>query len=145
MFFVLTGSLAMLMAGTSYGWPSTVIKRLSDPKNEYHLTLAQSSLMVSIISFAEISSPIPSGYLANKIGRKYTLLMAVPLYIVSWILTVTVKHVYSLYAMRILQGMGVGIVCTVVPLYLGEIAAPQIRGFIGTMSNVCLLYTSRCV
>ena len=70
----------MMMVGTSYGWPSTVLKRLQDPADEYHLSLAQSSLMVSVISFGEISSPIPSGYLANKIGRKYMLLMTCLLY-----------------------------------------------------------------
>ena len=108
----------MMMSGTSYGWTSAVLERLKDPANDFHLTLAESSLMVSIINFGELSSPIPSGYLADVIGRKYVLLLSAPVYIISWILVTTVKEVYALYAARILQGLGMGLVSTVVPLYL---------------------------
>lgn len=56
------------------------------------------------------------------------MLTSFPLAACSWVLIITTSSVTSLYAARFLQGMAMGVVFTVCPMYLAEIAEPRIRG-----------------
>ncbi|XP_054278042.1 facilitated trehalose transporter Tret1-like [Macrosteles quadrilineatus] len=125
-------SLSVLMAGTSYGWINPLLVRLLASDSELPMTADQSSWVVALIELGDLFSPLPAAYFVDTIGRKPLLLYTSPMYIVSWILVLTTRSLPILYFVRILQGFGMGIVYTVLPMYLGEIAEPKIRGAIST-------------
>lgn len=140
-----------MMAGTSMGWPSPVL-RIFKPnatdlfQNETYIQMssAQSSWVVSIIELGNLVTPIPFGFLVDYVGRKPCLLTTGPLYIISWVLVIFTKHVYVLYVVRFMQGLAMGIVFTVAPMYIGEIAGAKCRGalstfFIGMLNTGILL------
>lgn len=63
-----------------------------------------------------------SGALAGIIGRKWTLLLSgIPL-LIGWILVCVANSIAYIYAARIIWGLAVGQLFTVVPMYVGEIA-----------------------
>ncbi|XP_039290142.1 facilitated trehalose transporter Tret1 [Nilaparvata lugens] len=138
------GSLTAMMAGTSYGWITPILIGLLGPKSEVPMTNDQSSWIISFIELGNLFSPIPAGLLVDRWGRKPCLLITGPIYIASWVLVFTTRSVNVLYLVRILQGMGMGIVYTVLPMYLGEIASPEIRGalstFLDAMCNTGILF-----
>lgn len=89
------------------------------------------------------ASPIPAAYLADRIGTKKTLLLASVPYIIGWILVMFAGNVPTIYASRLISGLGYGIAYTTAPMYLGEIASDDVRGAMATlitvMSKVSLL------
>lgn len=69
--------------------------------------------------------------LADKIGRKATLLsIAVP-YTLSIVLTATARNIYLFYIARLLFGLGDACIISTLPSYIGEVAVPEVRGFWG--------------
>ncbi|KAL1117428.1 hypothetical protein AAG570_004754 [Ranatra chinensis] len=84
--------------------------------------------MISLIEIGNLFTPIPVGFLVNKLGRKPLLLSIGPVYVATWILVIFVRTVEMLYLMRIVQGLALGVTFTVLPMYLSEIARADIRG-----------------
>ncbi|XP_026319446.1 facilitated trehalose transporter Tret1-like isoform X2 [Hyposmocoma kahamanoa] len=78
-------------------------------------------------------TPVPSAYMADKFGRKTSLLLGALPFIIGWILIITARSVLFLYISRIFSGLGYGIVYTVAPMYTGEIATNEVRGALSTM------------
>lgn len=89
--------------------------------------------------------PLMAGFLAERYGRKRTLLFAVAPYLIGWILTASAQHVVQLYAARIVLGIALGFAFTVVPMYCGEIAETSVRGALGSFlqlfCTIGLLYS----
>lgn len=70
-----------------------------------------------------------------SIGRKSTLLIgAVPL-LTGWIVIALAENVTSLFIGRIFFGFSYGFTFTALPVYLGEIASVNIRGFLSAMPS----------
>lgn len=92
----------------------------------------QSSWVVALIEFGNLFTSIPAGILTDIWGRKPLLLATAPVYILSWILVLTTRSVTILYFVRTIQGLAMGVVYTVLPMYLAEISSPRIRGALST-------------
>ncbi|CAH1725117.1 unnamed protein product [Aphis gossypii] len=128
-------SLSVMMAGTSLGWPSPVLAKLSNGGLTMVATNEQQSWMIAMLELGNLLSPIPFGLLVDKVGRKPCLLLTGPLYIVSWLMVLWSSTIGVLYWVRLLQGACIGIITTVAPIYIGEIAGDSIRGALSTFFN----------
>jgi MFS family permease len=73
---------------------------------------------------------VAGGPLADKIGRKLTLLIASLISIVGGALTAGSVHIAMLIVVRILQGSGLGALATLTPIYLSEASTPAKRGML---------------
>ncbi|XP_067006762.2 facilitated trehalose transporter Tret1 [Anabrus simplex] len=129
------GNMAALMVGSSMGWMSPTQTKLEAPDAFLPLTGDQLSWVGSLLALGTGLGPIPAGILADRIGRKWTLLgLAVP-FLLGWLLEGLAEACLSvelMYAGRLVQGIGNGAVFTVVPMYSGEIAEDSIRGALGS-------------
>lgn len=133
-----------MTAGCWLSWPAPAIKLLL--KGEYccNVTRSEISTMVSLMDFGNILSPIPAAYCMDIFGRKSTLYSTAFMYLFASAATFAATNVWYLYAARLSVGMAKGVAFAVVPIYLAEIASPQIRGalsamFIGLL-NIGLVY-----
>lgn len=124
-----------MMAGTSFGWPSPVLAKLANGKLTMVATNEQQSWMIALLELGNLLSPIPFGLLVDVVGRKPCLLLTGPLYIVSWLMVLCSQTIGVLYWVRLLQGACIGIITTVAPIYIGEIAGDGIRGALSTFFN----------
>lgn len=124
-----------MMAGTSFGWPSPVLAKLSSGQLVMAASHEQQSWMIALLELGNLLLPIPFGLLVDVVGRKPCLLLTGPLYIISWLMVLCSKTIGVLYWVRLLQGACIGIITTVVPIYIGEIAGDSIRGALSTFFN----------
>lgn len=133
MFFSVSACCSILVAGTCFGWVAPILQDLIGPNSEIAMTSSQSSWMISIIEVGNLISPIPAGILADKWGRKPFILATGPLYFLSWVIILCFHNFSALCIARIIQGVALGISITVVPMYIGEISSPKIRGSISSL------------
>lgn len=119
----------------SYAWVSPVLSRLTDPEGEIRATDEQISWIAVDIELGTLITPFIASYLMDKFGRKWPMLGCVPAMVLSWILVLTSRSVMLLYIKRIIDGMVIGIVATIFPIYLAEIATTRTRGTM-IISNV---------
>lgn len=113
------GSLSYITAGAAFAWPSPNLPKLLSGEAPLHLDVNEAS-WVSLFFLGNLISPIPSGYLADKIGRQKTWGWSGLLPIISWILVIFSVYVVGLYIARFLIGLHLGIISTVNPMYVGE-------------------------
>ncbi|KAG5887997.1 hypothetical protein JTB14_016621 [Gonioctena quinquepunctata] len=71
--------------------------------------------------------------IADRIGRKYTILIMAPVVFGCQIGIGYVRNVWYLSFLRMIIGITEGACYTALPMYLGEIASPDIRGFLSSL------------
>ncbi|XP_054787015.1 monosaccharide-sensing protein 2-like isoform X1 [Prosopis cineraria] len=74
-----------------------------------------------------------SGALSDSLGRRPMLIISALLYFVSSLVMLWSPNVYILLLARLLDGFGIGLAVTLVPLYISETAPPEIRGLLNTL------------
>lgn len=79
-----------------------------------------------------------TGFLCNRIGRKWAMLMLVLPFTLGWLLIIFTKNVEMLYAGRFFTGLASGSFCVSAPLYTTEISEADIRGGLGSFFQLFL-------
>ncbi|KAI9084330.1 hypothetical protein K1719_033672 [Acacia pycnantha] len=74
-----------------------------------------------------------SGALSDSLGRRPMLIISSVLYFISSLVMLWSPNVYILLLARLLDGFGIGLAVTLVPLYISETAPPEIRGLLNTL------------
>lgn len=74
-----------------------------------------------------------SGGIADWLGRRPMLIISSVLYFVSGLVMLWSPNVYILLLARLLDGLGIGLAVTLVPVYISETAPPEIRGSLNTL------------
>ncbi|PSN41054.1 Facilitated trehalose transporter Tret1 [Blattella germanica] len=115
-----SAALTFLIVGTGTTWPSPTYSKLKESLDS-EVTPSQWAWAISLVGVGGFITPLPTGYLMNRYGRKSLLLASVPFFLLSWILIIFA---------RTISGFGVGIVFSVCPVYLAEIAEDDIRGIL---------------
>lgn len=128
----------MAQSGMNLGWTSPVLPHLTrndsfipDLKNDSE----EVSWITSLMPLGAILGAVPSGKAADRIGRKLAIgITAIP-FLVCWVLLLLAplgSSIPVLYTARFIGGIGTGAACVLVPVYIGEVAEPSIRGTLGT-------------
>lgn len=137
--------LTVALAGLLFGYDTAVISGAEQSVQKYLIdSLGLGSfvhgLTVSSALIGCVIGGIISGYLANRIGRKKTLIIAAILFFISALgsaypellfftkdnPTMGLLFMFNWY--RILGGIGVGIGSAIAPVYISEITPEQSRG-----------------
>ena len=85
--------------------------------DEFHLNFFQEGLLVSILILGAVFGAFIGGILADKFGRRLTLFFVSILFLLGTTLVIGKIFLFFLFG-RFIQGIGVGIVSSVVPLYI---------------------------
>lgn len=120
--------LVVVATGTCFAWVTPILLTLLGPDSPVPMTSSQASWVISLVEFGNLFTPIPAGFLADTYGRKPLILATGPLYVLGWLVILRARSITIVCLARILQGFALGIVFTVVPMYLGEIPSPKFRG-----------------
>lgn len=122
-----SATLGAMVMGTILGWTS--------PANALLLSGVKFSISVddlksysSIFGIGAVIGALPAGKLSAMIGRRYSMVFFEIHIIIGWIFLTMANTSWMLLVGRILQGVGVGALCTVIPTYVAEISQPHIRG-----------------
>ncbi|XP_060645400.1 facilitated trehalose transporter Tret1-2 homolog isoform X1 [Drosophila nasuta] len=118
----------------------TDVTTTQPPQVESHfkLTVDEQSWVSSLLAIGAFLGALPTGYIADAIGRRYTALaMDVP-FILAWLSISFANSAGWLYFGRFLIGISTGSFCVVAPMYISEIAETSIRGTLGTLFQLLL-------
>nr|BAK00015.1 predicted protein [Hordeum vulgare subsp. vulgare] len=74
-----------------------------------------------------------SGPVSDWVGRRPMLILSSILYFLSGLIMLWSPNVYVLLLARLVDGFGIGLAVTLVPLYISETAPSEIRGRLNTL------------
>jgi MFS family permease len=116
-----------------YGYDQGVMASLLVMQNfEAHFpSLSGSTIQGWLVSALELGAwagALFNGYLADRISRKYSMLVAVQIFTLGTGLQTGAQNPAMLFAGRVIGGIGIGMFSMVIPLYQAEIAPPELRG-----------------
>lgn len=111
-----------------------MIKIIKD-KDNYDISEEEASYLPIIPPVIMAVASLFVSRLNDIIGRKTTLLLIALPYTTAWIISAFAKNIWMFYIFRVASGLGDACIFSSVPMYIGEIATPKVRGFWGnTMS-----------
>jgi MFS family permease len=129
-------AIAAAIGNLLQGWDNaTIAGSVLYIKKEFHLetepTVEGLIVAMSLIGATLITTC--SGPISDWLGRRPMLIISSICYFVSGIVMFWSPNVYVLLLARLLDGFGVGLTVTLVPLYISETAPPEIRGSLNTL------------
>ncbi|XP_075210687.1 facilitated trehalose transporter Tret1-like [Lycorma delicatula] len=127
-FIAFTVALTFAAAGMAYGWSAPVMVRLQSNDSDIRMTADEGSWVIASVEIGNMFTPIPSGFISDRFGKKPVIWSIIPMYLIGWGLLITTRSYKILILVRLILGMAMGIVGTICPLYLAEVAEPEIRG-----------------
>ncbi|XP_031834074.1 facilitated trehalose transporter Tret1-like isoform X2 [Nomia melanderi] len=137
---VMAGCLGFVM-----GWNSPSIVILMADDSPIAVTASAASTLVAVVALGHLVGPPLNIFLADKLGRKVTILISFSPLIVSWGLITIATSIWELYVARFIAGFATGLFVCVAPMYIGEISSPSTRGaansLIGIVYNTGILVT----
>ena len=126
----------MIGLGAADVWTSPALPHLESNESEIKVSSTEASWIASLLHVGAIFGYMLYPYMIDSIGRKNTLLLLIIPQLASWILTIFAKDVYSLYAARIICGLGYCAGYAVQGIYISEISSKSIRGILLLCSEV---------
>ena len=130
------------IGGFLFGYNTSVIAgtNLYIEEDFEDVTDFQKELIVSLTLLGAAIGSLLSGTFADKFGRKPAIYLADLLFIAGSLIMAFCPSIDVLIAGRFIVGLGVGIVATVIPVYLAEISEPSIRGSIVNLNSMCICF-----
>lgn len=155
--YILGITLVATLGGLLFGYDTAVISGAEKSLQKYLIesldlgAFAHGATVSSALIGCIIGGAI-SGLLANRLGRKYTLLLAGFLFFTSALgsgcpeflfftrgePTMGLLLMFNFY--RVWGGIGVGLVSAVSPTYIGEIAPAEIRGRLVSLNQFAIIF-----
>ncbi|WP_349618064.1 sugar porter family MFS transporter [Azotobacter salinestris] len=117
------------LGGFILGYDASVISGAIEPLTEYfRLSPLESGWAVSNVILGCVLGAYGVGHLANRIGRKRTLIVAAILFLVSAVGSALATSFFWFVVYRMIGGLAVGMASTATPLYTAEISPKEYRG-----------------
>ncbi|KAJ0681953.1 putative major facilitator, sugar transporter, major facilitator superfamily [Helianthus annuus] len=129
-------AVAAAVGNLLQGWDNaTIAGAVLYIKKEFHLesepTIEGLIVATSLIGATLVTTC--SGGVADWLGRRPMLIISSVLYFLSGLVMLWAPNVYILLLGRLLDGFGIGLAVTLVPVYISETAPPEIRGSLNTL------------
>ncbi|XP_029167631.1 facilitated trehalose transporter Tret1-like [Nylanderia fulva] len=134
----MSASLMAVGVGTALAWTSPVLPQLYEPDSWLVITKEQGSWVSSLLALGAMLGAILSGPMADKVGRKKSLLLLTAPFLLSWLIIILAFKLWLINVARFIVGVGVGAACVLVPTYISEIAETSTRGTLGAMFQLFL-------
>ncbi|KAI3892282.1 hypothetical protein MKX03_030684 [Papaver bracteatum] len=116
-------------------WTGDITRSNLYIKKEFSLE-SQPTIEGLIVAMSLIGATIIttcSGPMSDRVGRRPMLILSSFLYFLSGLLMLWAPNVYFLLLARLINGFGIGLVVTLVPVYISETSPPEIRGSLNTL------------
>jgi len=129
--FILRISSIAGLGGVLYGYDMGIIAAAAIfVKRAFSLSTLLEELVVSIVLIGAMIGAIVGGAIADRIGRRATLVWAGGIFIAGSVLAPLSANVFVLIVARAIIGIGIGFTSVTAPVYVSELAPPQSRGML---------------
>lgn len=135
--FVTGIALLAALGGFLFGYDTGIIgQALPYIQQEFHPSTFAASWIVASILIGAIVGAVCSGYLSEKISRKWTKCLSGIVYVIGALAAAFAQDVTWLIIARFVLGLSVGTASFVAPEYIAEQTQPKIRGGTVTYNQV---------
>ncbi|KAK8204021.1 sugar transporter [Phyllosticta capitalensis] len=94
--------------------------------------------MVSVLTLGAMVGAFINGPTADKFSRRWSLLFANIVFLVGSIIQAAAQTTAEIFVGRFIAGISIGMLSMGVPLYLGELAPPNIRGSLVALQQLAI-------
>ena len=127
-YVLLIASVAAL-GGLLFGYDTGVISgAILFINKDFALSTRETEFTISVVLLGCILGAAFAGYVADRLGRRSTLLIAGALFFAGALISAFAASEAVLLAGRFVVGVGIGFSSVVAPLYISEVAPANIRG-----------------
>jgi MFS family permease len=127
------------IGGLNFGFQIGVISgALLFIRNDFGLSGFEQGTLVGIVPLGAMAGGLVAGRLADTMGRRRALIFAACAFLVGTGLAVAAQSYAVLLVARAIVGLAVGVASSTVPVYLSEIAPPDMRGRFVTLNQVMI-------
>lgn len=137
-FIYISAALAALN-GLLFGFDTGVISgALPFIERTFELSPLFQEIVTSIVLAGAAIGAAIGGTLADRLGRRRVTLFGAVIFFVTSLGMAFSPSVWWLIVFRLFVGFGIGIASIVGPLYISEIAPPDIRGSLGSLQQLAI-------
>jgi sugar porter (SP) family MFS transporter len=128
------------LGGLLFGYDTGVVSGalLFIKKDFGGLSSFQQELVTSLLLVGAVIGALAAGRVSDWIGRRFTVLITAAVFIVGVLLAAFTPTYPTLLVARIIIGLAVGSASMVVPLYIGEIVPPRVRGGLVSLNQLAI-------
>ncbi|KAF2635468.1 general substrate transporter [Massarina eburnea CBS 473.64] len=130
-------SLGSLLFGYDLGVIAQVIASQSFG-TRFKPTNSETGAVVSVFTGGAFFGAFAAGWLADAWGRRLTIMIGAMVFCLGGALQTGAQTLAYLYSGRAIAGLGVGVLCMIIPLYQAELAHPSIRGRVTALQQFML-------
>jgi sugar porter (SP) family MFS transporter len=129
--FLARVSFIAALGGVLYGYDMGIIAAaIIFVKKSFELSTGMEELVVSVVLVGAMIGALVGGSVADRIGRRATLVWAGIIFIAGSFLAPLSPNAFVLIVARAIIGLGIGFTSVTAPVYVSELAPPQSRGFL---------------
>lgn len=126
---ILGWSIVSALAGFLFGFDTVVISGAEKTiQTLWGLSSELHGLAMGMALWGTVIGSLMGSLPTDRFGRKTTLLSIGLLFLVGAVWSALAQDVYSFMIARFLGGVGIGVSTVAAPLYIAEIAPPELRG-----------------
>jgi SP family galactose:H+ symporter-like MFS transporter len=116
------------LGGILFGYCTAIVAVALEPvRQQFALTTLQQGFFTSMILLGALFSSLAAGKIADIFGRKIALGISAVLFVLGAVLSTIAPNFGFLIAGRFVSGLGVGVISSANPLFLGEISSSKHR------------------
>ncbi|PLB35390.1 putative MFS monosaccharide transporter [Aspergillus candidus] len=135
------------LGGLVYGYNQGMFAQILTMRNFIDATEGYAELpgirqgmLTAILELGAWLGTLINGYLADALGRRVTVVVAVVIFCVGVIVQACTINKDFVLAGRFVTGLGVGNLSMIVPLYNAELAPPEIRGSLVAVQQLSITF-----
>jgi sugar porter (SP) family MFS transporter len=128
------------LGGLLFGYDTGVVSGalLFLQKDFGGLSSFQEELVTSLLLVGAVVGALLAGRVADLIGRRFTVLITAAIFVAGVLLAAFTPTFPVLLVARIVIGLAVGSASMVVPLYIGEVVPPRVRGGLVSLNQLAI-------
>lgn len=133
-------SVIAAVGGLLFGYETGVISgALLYIKKDLHAGTFEQQAIVAVLLLGAMFGALISGYLANRISRKWTKVISGCVYFVAAMGCAFSVNAEMLIGFRFVLGLSVGTASFVSPLYISEVSPPRVRGGLVSFNQLAIV------
>ena len=137
---VLGAASVTALGGLLFGYDTGVVSgALLFLKTQFGgLSSFQQELVTSFLLVGAMFGAYGAGRVADRIGRRPAILITAVVFVVGVLLAAFAPTFWTLIVARFVIGLAVGSASMTVPLYIGEVAPPRLRGGLVSLNQLAI-------
>lgn len=133
-------SLGVFLFGFEQGLMSSLLTNKYFKQYYRNPSPAAVGTMIAILEVGALFSSFLAGKVGDNIGRRRTIRYGSAIFVIGGIIQTFLVHIVNLAVGRLVSGVAIGFLTTIIPCYQSEISPPDDRGF-----YACLEFTGNIV